>query len=223
MDSTYVFTENAISEFGVSAVIFDTEKIAMNGLAVGGWKPLGSTHTVTKAEKNIIYEIDGTPALDLFLNYFGNIKYNAPTSEGLVTIAGQYPLQLMNEDGSSYMRSLIIYDQENRALIAAGKIKAGTKFRFCPPPEFSVVYDTINSFKEFAKNAPDLDAIVMVSCKGRHTSFGPILEDEVRSIYEIWEAPMAGFLSYGEIGNTAQSGVCEFHNVTCSLVGLKEL
>ena len=222
-DATYTFTQDGSTDFGISAVIFDTEKIQMKGLAVSGWQPLGRTHTITRSEKNIIYEIDGKPALDLFLNYFGNMEYKASKNDGAFSIPGQYPLKLYRENGSSYLRSLLIYDTENHALMAAGKVPSGSRFKFCPPPDFSVIQETVEQFRQFSHQISDIDALVMISCKGRHTSFGPLLEDEVKDIYDIWNVPMAGFLANGEIGNTLANGICEFHNISCSIVTLKEL
>lgn len=223
-EATYTFTDEGINDFGISAIIFDTDHIQMEGLAVSGWKPLGRTHTVTKAEKNIIYEIDNQPALDLFLNYFDNIAYKLSNkTKNFFTIAGQYPIKIQREDGTSFLRSLLLYDTENRALIAAGKIDSDIQFKFCPPPDFSIIEQTIEQFQVFGKSVPDIEALVMISCKGRHTSFGPLLDNEIKSIYDIWETPMVGFLANGEIGSTKKNGVCEFHNVSCSVVSLKEI
>ena len=219
--ATYSFTHEQITDFGLSAVILDTDHVRMESFAVSGWRPLGKTHMITKSEKNIIYEIDNQPALDLFLNYFGNIDYQLSHGKSLFSIAGQYPLKIFGENGNDYLRSLLIYDTENRALIAAGKMREGARFKFCPPPDFSVVNQTIQEFETFGKDTSDLDALLMVSCKGRHTSFGPMLDEEVESIYRIWEVPTIGFLSNGEIGSSTPNGICEFHNVTCSVLGIK--
>lgn len=221
-EATYVFTDQGEDDFGIAALIINQDFIEMEGLAVSGWKPLGRTHYITKSQKNMIYEIDNQPALDLFLSYFGHIEYKSSNISGLRTIPGQFPLKLFRQDGSSTLRSLLIYDIENRALMAAGEILPGTKFKFCPPPGFEVVEQTIQEFKNFNSSGRNFDALVMISCKGRHNSFGPILNDEVSSIYDIWQVPMIGFLANGEIGQVREGGKCEFHNVSCSLFGLKE-
>ena len=220
---TYIYSNEGVCDCGLAALVLNTDKIRMKGLAVSGWKPLGQTHTVTKSANNIIYEIDHQPALDLFLNYFDNINYRLSKSEGIFAIAAQYPLQIQRDDGSSFLRSLLIYDTENRALIAAGKIDPDVRFRFCPTPDLSVVEQTIGTFRELSKSLTHIDALLMVSCKGRHTSFGPLLEDEIKSIHNIWNVPMTGFLSNGEIGNSQIEGRYEFHNVTCSLLSLSEV
>lgn len=56
--------------------------------------------------------------------------------------------------------------------------------------------------------------VLMISCLIRFHSFGPLFTQEVDSIYNLWEKPMAGFLSYGEIGNTGDQKIAEFHNAT---------
>lgn len=200
--ATHAFTNEGANDFGVSALILDTKKNHMEGLAVSGWQPLGKVHTVTRAEKNVLYEIDGKPALDLFLNYFGNIDYTYSDKGNVYSIAGQYPICLQKEDGGSALRSLLTYDTKNRGLVAAGKVSTHEKFRFCPPPNFSVIEETIQEFQRFGTSVPKSEAVIMISCKGRHTSFGPLLSDEIQAIYEIWQTPMVGFLSNGEIGKT---------------------
>ena len=221
--NTYTFTHEGTCRSGVAALILDTQKVQMNGLAVSGWEPLGKVHTVTHSKDNIIYEIDNQPALDLFINYFGDIQYQFDETVSARTIPGQYPLKIQRPDGSSFLRSLIIYDQENRALIAAGEVPSGVHFEFCPTPELSVVEKTIQTFEKYGLTQPQVDASIMISCKGRHTSFGPFLEDEIKAVYDIWKAPMVGILAYGEIGNTQPGSPCEFQNVTCSLVNLTEI
>lgn len=222
-EATFVFTDDGAEDFGIAALILNQDYVLMEGLTVSGWKPLGRTHHITKAKDNLIYEIDNQPALDLFLSYFGHIEYKPSESSGLRTIPGQFPLKLYQEDGSSYLRSLLIYDLEDRALMAAGEILPGTEFKFCPPPDFEVVEHTIHEFQNFYSPERDYEALVMVSCKGRHNSFGPMLNDEVSSLHKIWGVPMVGFLANGEIGKASDAERCEFHNVSCSLFGLKEV
>ncbi len=46
-------------------------------------------------------------------------------------------------------------------------------------------------------------------------------EDEAGKIRGIWEKPLIGFFTYGEIG-AAKDSLCDFHNETCSMVILEE-
>ncbi len=217
--STYTHESN--NDNGLSALILDTDKVRMMGKTFSGWNDLGKIHTITKSEANIIYEIDGKPALDLFNSYFPSIEYKQQDdSEKLFTIPGIYPLKILRDDDVVIIRSGMIYDFENKALILAGGVQQGDQFKFCPTPSFDVVDTTLNQFSELAKDTGEVDAVIINSCAGRHFAFGPMFEDEVEGLYNIWKKPTVGYMAYGEIGNIGQNSICEFHNVSCSLVTL---
>ncbi|MFK7907798.1 MAG: FIST signal transduction protein [Chitinophagales bacterium] len=221
--ATYTFTNEHLEEYGLAAIIIDTDQIEMQGMTFSGWNELGRSHTVTKADGNILYEIDGKPALDQFINYFGDLKFQ-DTGEGeeLISVPGQYPLKIERPDGTILMRSILIYNFKEKALILAGAVKEGDEFKFCPTPDFEVVDTTIKKYQEFSKKQPNVDALIMNSCVGRKFSFGPMFEDEIEGIYNIWKKPMVGYMAYGEIGNTGEKQICEFHNVSCALVTLTQ-
>ncbi|TMI87424.1 MAG: hypothetical protein E6H08_19505, partial [Bacteroidetes bacterium] len=77
MERTYVFTNDTLTDKGLLALIFDEEKIELNGVAVGGWKPIGIDRVITKSEGNIVYSIDNEPALDFIKRYAGLKDINA--------------------------------------------------------------------------------------------------------------------------------------------------
>ena len=68
---------------------------------------------------------------------------------------------------------------------------------------------------------PRTDAIVLFSCVGRNLQLGPMMEDEISSVRKLWNVPLVGFFSYGEIGPMLQ-GRCDFHNHTLVLVLIHE-
>ena len=222
-DVISVYTNEGVYDNGLAALIIDTDKIAVKGLTFSGWDELGKTHTITKAEGNILLEVDNIPALDLFNSYFKGIEYQQQKgSEKLFTIPGIYPLKIKRDNGVEFLRSTLIYDFEKKALILAGAVEQGDRFKFCPTPSFDIVETTIEEFKKMASKNKNAEAIIMNSCAGRHFAFGPMFNDEVKGIYNLWDVPMVGFMAYGEIGNTGEEQICEFHNVTCSLVSLSE-
>lgn len=217
---TIVFTNKTVCNNGILALVFDGDFISLQGLATSGWEPLGIEHTVTKAEGNKIFTINNEPALDFFLRFFG--KYDAITAENFTTTSAQYPFQVIKEGVDySVLRSPILGDEAERSLHLVGSIKEGDRFRFSISPGVEVVEKTVEEFGQFNSEKPNADALILFSCKGRHAALGPFLRDEVAGISDLWQKPMIGFLSYGEIGNLS-NGICEFHNETCSLVLIKE-
>lgn len=220
-EATYVFTNNKNTNNGLLALIIDNDKVSVEGRATSGWEPMGAVNTITKARGNVVYSINNEPALDVFVRFFGLFDNTPSEAIPFSSISGQYPLQILRENGYSILRSPLIGNEEERTLTLGGGVREGDKFRFSISPGFEVIDQTVNEFKELNSTVPDADAIILFSCVGRHAAFGPLLEDEIEGIYNHWQTPMIGFMSYGEIGNT-KSGVCEFHNETCSLVVLKE-
>jgi len=217
-----IFSTHKEEQSGLGAIIFDCDKVRMTGDSFSGWDALGKTHAITKSERNIIYEIDGVPALDLFKSYFGDLDYvKQEGSDTLFLIPGIYPLKV-DENSREYMRSVLLYDDENKSLVLAGEVQNGHTFRFCPTPDFNAVKSTVNHFKKVADQIGEVDCVIINSCAGRNVAFGPMFEREVKHIYEIWNAPTSGILTLGEIGNFSGSAVYGFHNVTCNVLTLTE-
>ena len=223
LEATYCFTKNTSSSNGLVAAIINLDKIQLGGLSYSGWGDLGAMHTVTKSKDNVIYEINGQPALEEFFKYFGTIEQTPNKEDEFSIIPGQFPLKIYRANDVSFIRSVLVINPEDKSLMLAGGVKEGDQFRFCAAPDFSVVDNTIQNFKKLQDKISQVDAVIMNSCGARLTVFGPILEDELSSIYDYWDKPMVGFFAYGEIGNTnLVNNNCEFHNVTCSLVTLTE-
>jgi hypothetical protein len=218
---TFSLTRHGPSDNGLAALVLDNDKIEVMGLATSGWEGIGIEHVVTKAENNIVYTINNEPALDVFIKYFGYFDNSFVKGKSLSTISAQYPLQIIREDGTTVLRSPLIGSEEERTLLLAGGVRQGDKFRFSISPGFQVIDQTVKEFYDFYQAANEADALILFSCKGRHAALGPLIEDEIRGIYNYWKKPMIGFFSYGEIGPT-KTGYCDFHNETCSLVLLKE-
>jgi hypothetical protein len=220
MERTYIFTNDKLFEKGLLALILDEEKISLNGMAIGGWKPMGMDRIITKSNGNVVYTIDNEPALD-FISRYGGIK-DIDTNNALnFLISSNFQLQLKRENKHSVMRTPMQANREDRSIVFAGSIPEGSKVRLCLLPGFEVVEEAINEFTQYKKEQPEADALIMFSCAGRQLSLGPYVTEEIDSIRNIWNAPMAGFFCYGEIGRVV-SNHHEFHNMTCSLAMLKE-
>jgi hypothetical protein len=220
MQRTYVFTNDKLSDFGLLALILDEEKIRLNGMAVGGWKPMGMDRVITKSSGNVVYTIDNEPALD-FISRYAGIKDLETLNALNFLISSNFQLQLKRENKHPVMRTPMQANAQDRSIVFAGSLPEGSKVRLCLLPGFEVVEEALNSFANYKNEAPDADALIMFSCAGRQLSLGPYVSEEIEGIKNIWEAPMAGFFCYGEIGRVV-SNHNEFHNMTCSLAMLKE-
>lgn len=217
-----VFTKDKSSDKGILALIIDEDKIEINGIATCGWKPIGTTKTVTKSKGNVVYTIDNKPALDMIIKYLG-VDYDFETDKEIVTqIGAYYPLQMERDNVAPVMRTAMLANREDRSLICAGNVPQGSKIKFSLPPDFDAIETVIEECHELKNDyQQQADALIMFSCISRHLSFGILMEEEIRQVQEVWDAPMVGFFSYGEFGKS-KTGKHEFHNNTCCVVALKE-
>ena len=177
-----------------------------------------------------MYTIDDKPALDTLMNYLGvEIKHEG--NKDIVTFLSSwyYPLQVERENVDPVIRTAMFANREERSLICSGKVPQGSKIRFSLPPDFDSIDTVVAECKGIKDNGQQqADALIMFSCVSRHLSFGAVMKEEIEQVQQIWDAPMAGFFSYGEYGKSLPAGQAgktsknEYHNNTCCLVVLKE-
>ena len=222
MQSTYVFSDGIITNNGVVALILDGDKVSLSGTSASGWESIGTEKVVTKSKGNVVYGIDNTPAIDVFLTYFDKSKERLIENDLVINELAQYPLQVIRDNNYRVLRAPLLADQERGALVFSGTVEEGARIKFSIPPGFDTIETTTKEVVELKNNVPEADALIMFSCKARHQALGPLVEEEIEGIKNAWNAPLIGFFSYGEIGSSGNH-TCDFHNETVSLVVLKEL
>ncbi len=220
---TWVFTKNKTTDYGMAILVLDEEQIELHGLAFSGWKPMGVSRTVTKSEGNLIYTIDDRPALEMYLHLLGQeITSSNDQIDFFDRIGVHYPFQIERENREPKMCNPIGYDKEKQALICESDVPQGSSLRFSTPPDFDIIETVIDKAKKLKteKNA-EADALLIFSCAGRFSALGPLAHEENEGLQKVWNAPMAGFYTYGEYGK-GLNGKHEFHSTTNSWVTLKE-
>ncbi|MBA2250537.1 MAG: hypothetical protein H0W12_10150, partial [Chitinophagaceae bacterium] len=137
-----VFTNDSSSSNGLLALIIDKDKVEVNGLAVSGWKPVGTEKEITKAEGIWVYSIDNEPAMSVIKKFLGKEISFSKQTEGLVPVNIDFPLQVQRESGTPMMRPVLLWNTADQSVMIGGGAKKGAKFRFSLPPDLDVI-DTV--------------------------------------------------------------------------------
>jgi hypothetical protein len=221
--SGILFTNASSSKGGLLALIIDRDRIAINGLAISGWKPVGTAKKVTKSEGSWIFTIDDEPAMNVIRRFLGDEMINPEKlGTGLLPSDLGYPLQFQRESGNAIMKPVLFWKAADQSIMIGGEVKEGEFFRFSLPPDFDSIDTVVESTRIIReKSMPDADALLIFSCVGRLGSFGPMITSEIEGLAATWNKPMLGFFSLGEFGKLDE-GQCEFHGTTVSWVALKE-
>lgn len=218
-----LFTNSSASEGGLLTLIIDKDKILIDGLAVSGWKPVGTTKKITKSEGSWIFTIDDEPAMHVIRRFLGDeILTSTHEANGLLPTDLGYPLQFERTSGNAIMKPALFFNTADQSVMIGGEVKEGELFRFSLPPDFDVIDKVVESTRTIKeKDMSDVDALLIFSCVGRLGTFGPMINTEIEGLAATWNKPMLGFFSLGEFGKLDE-GRCEWHGTTVSWVALKE-
>jgi hypothetical protein len=218
---SYIFNSVQETDFGISAIVLDADKVSMHGIAITGWKPMGISRTVTKSNGTLVFAIDDKPAIDMYLHYLGKKEIAGSGSFHLMNeVSMHYPFIVERAGGGTFLHTPMSIDEKENALVLDVAMPEGTKFWFSMPPDFEIVEEIVQEAERIRQGA-HADALLIFSCAGRLNVLGPLTQVENEGLHETWQAPMAGFFTYGEYGRDEQ-GNQEFHSGACSWVALKE-
>ncbi|MBS1935334.1 MAG: FIST C-terminal domain-containing protein [Bacteroidetes bacterium] len=218
----YVFTNGKDARKAVLCLALDETKVEIKGVATCGWKAVGTVRTVTKSIGNHVFTVDDVPVLDLTIKYGGLENITPDNKDTLIELAANFPLQLQREKGDPVMRPGLMVDWTDRSFYTSGTVPQGSKVRFSLPPDFDVMEKVIKAVENLkATQMPEADAVVVFSCAGRILALGPLMNEEIKGVKNVWGVPMAGMFSNAELGR-ATGGNLEMHNATTCVIALKE-
>ncbi|AVR45395.1 hypothetical protein C7S20_08990 [Christiangramia fulva] len=222
MNGTFVFANENETDSGITAIVLDGDKIQLNGMAINGYKRMGICRTVTKSKANLLYEIDGKPAVDMYLKYLGQNDHQDDL-DIFKDVSVEYPFIVERDQNETVLVSIREINEEENALVTDMKLPEGSNFWFAQPPGFDIVEEILEKaamIKETQK--AKADALLVFSCAGRPPILGPMVTEENEGLAKLWNAPMAGFFTYGEYGR-AYKGAQNVHSGACCWVALKEI
>jgi hypothetical protein len=218
----FVFTNEKDSNRAILCIALDEAKLYVKGIATCGWKAIGTEKTVTKSEGNHVYTVDNVPVLDITAKYGGIQNVSPDNQDLLLEIAANLPLQLQREKGDPVMRPGLMIDWSDHSFYTSGTVPQGSKVKFSVQPDLDVMEKVVKGLENLkATEMPEADALLVFSCAGRVLSFGPMMNMELEGLKNVWNIPMAGMFSNGELGR-ATGGNLEMHNLTTCCVAIKE-
>ncbi|MDE3740431.1 FIST signal transduction protein [Maribacter polysaccharolyticus] len=223
LKGSFVFTNSKETDDGLVALVLDGDKINLKGMAVTGWKPLGIKRTVTKSKGNLLYEIDGKPALELYLKYLGKEDKMTENNYNIFEeVSMEYPFIVERDANETVLKTPMRIDVKEKALVMDIPMSEGLNFWFTNPPEFDIVEEVIDKANQLKQDTGEqADALLVFSCAGRQPILGPLATEENEGLARVWNSPMAGFFTYGEFGRVL-NGKQNFHSGACCWVTLKE-
>ena len=210
-------------ERSVVAVGFYGQRLRVGHGSRGGWDVFGPTRIITRSEGNVLYELDGKPALALYKRYLGDRAAELPSSALL------FPLTIFQDGDESraLVRTVLAVDEKAQSMTFAGDVPVGASAQLMRANFDRLVTAAGESGAAAARllgtdrGGPAL--MIAVSCIGRRLILGERVEEELDATCQSLRAGdrQIGFYSYGEISPLG-TGSCELHNQTMTLTAVTE-
>lgn len=207
----------------VSAVGLYGDRVHIGHGSRAGWDLFGPTRVVTRARGNVLFELDGRPALGLYKEYLGD-RSSALPAAGLL-----YPISVRAtaESRREVVRTLLAVDEGTQSMTFAADIPENGMARLLRPDLDRVIQGAGDAglaaatVTAAAAGAPVL--AITVSCVGRRLVLGERTGEEIEAVADSLPAGAAqiGFYAYGGIAPHG-FGACNLHNQTMTLTTICE-
>ncbi|MBB1440709.1 FIST C-terminal domain-containing protein [Shewanella sp. SG41-4] len=197
------------------------EKLSVGFGSLGGWRSFGPKRVVTKSADNVLYELDGRPALELYKEFLGEFSAGLPASALLYPLA----LQLHGEQ-EHVVRTILSIDEQQKSMLFAGNMPEGATCQLMHSSYEDLLdgaqHAADDAMSSFTGTEPEL--AILISCVGRRLVLRQRVEEELEIIKQglPGESAISGFYSYGEISPIKSIGRCGLHNQTMTVTLLSE-
>ena len=216
---TFTLGAQGVRDDGVVAIGLYGERLRFHHGSFGGWEPFGPARKVTRCSGNVLHELDGEPALDVYRRYLGEYARELPAS-GLL-----FPFAMLGEDHGAIglIRTILGVDAADGSLILAGEIEPGGYLKLMHASTDKLVGGAESAAQLAADPATDRLA-VLVSCVGRKLVMGNRVDEEIEAVADVLgkQVTLTGFYSYGEISPFMPGAACKLHNQTMTITCLGE-
>ena len=220
-EETYVLWDDAPDKLVVAALGFYGDRLKVGYGSLGGWDSFGPERLITKSKGNVLFELDGKSALELYKQYLGEHAQGLPAT-GLL-----FPLSLrVAEDDTPVVRTILAVSEPEQSMTFAGDVPEGSYARLMKANFDRLVDGAIGAaqttYQAVGSATPDL--AILISCVGRKLILKQRVEEEVEGVREVLgeQAVLAGFYSYGEISPFTPGAKCELHNQTMTITTFSE-
>ena len=219
---TWVLDNSGVHNDHLVCVGLYGEALSFTHGSFGGWQPFGPARRVTRCANNVLFELDGEPALAVYKRYLGEHARDLPAS-GLL-----FPFAMLGSDHTDVgvIRTILAVDEVAGSLTLAGDIDPAGYLRLMHASTDALV-DGAEAAAQAAKislQGPGQSLALLVSCVGRKLVMGGRVDEEVEAVGAVFgqRSVLAGFYSNGEISPLTAHTECKLHNQTMTVTLITE-
>lgn len=190
----------SVQDGGMTALLLSADTLVATGLTQG-CSPIGEVHEITAADGNILFELDGKPALEVFKADIGDVL-----ARDLRRVSGYIfaALPVRGADWGDYMvRNLTAIDERHGAIAIGDDLRDSNRVMFCRRDRATAREDMermLTELKQRLQGPPR--AAFYHTCLARGANMFEGENVELGLIAEhLGNVPLIGFFGNGEISH----------------------
>lgn len=207
-ENTFVFTEKEFSSRGAVCAVINAKELHVFNTYSYNWEKIGVPLTITKVDKNRVYEINNQSPVEIYRHYLGD-----DAADSLPAIGIEFPL-VIERDGIEISRA-VLGKEDDGSLIFAGNLTEGDIVHF-GFGNVEMILNASSTFEdEVAKHS--VESIFVYSCMARRRFLQNDVKYEISPLAKM--APTSGFFTYGEFFKADKVALL---NQTMTILALSE-
>ena len=207
----FIFADDyGYSRDSSACVLYIGKELHMYSDRMFGWKAIGYPLTVTRSEGDVVYELDGKPAYDVYNHYLHIHK-----DRNFFYDALQFPWEVQVDESTTYIRHAKSVNADGSIRMSTN-IPQGAKIRISYGEPRRIMNHTRETEIKALEFAPQ--AIYMVNCMGRKLFWNDNYDIEISEISKYVET--TGFSALGEI--LRYKGKTVLNNLSIVLIAMRE-
>jgi small ligand-binding sensory domain FIST len=211
------FNDEILRDGAVGAILTGG---GMTTVVSQGCRPVGKTYAVTRAERNVLFEIGGAPAMTRIEELYSE----ATERDQLLIRRGLHVGSAITETkpelgrGDFLVRNVLGVDRDTGAIAISDLVEVGRTVQFQVRDAESAREDLrVVLERERAARPTDVEGALLFSCNGRGSALFGQPDHDVSAVRRAFgDVPVAGFFAAGEIGPVA--GKNFLHGFTASIL-----
>ncbi len=197
LDETYVYRDGEVLTDAIIVAAIDAPYRRSVGIR-HGLEKTEHTYTVTDAEENVVNELDGRSAVEVYTDIYGKKGRNP---QFLMT----KPIGIEVGEEEPRLRDPLIVNDDG-SIVFAGEVQEGSLVTIMDAPKDAVIDGARAAARDAYKNAnepDDVKAVLLNDCVCRWHCLenSEQRREEVKAVQEIVgkDTPVIGWYTYGEI------------------------
>ena len=209
--TTYVFSNaGGLSNQGIVFLLLGGDDLHAYSTYICGWKPLKRRFNITKANRQMLLELDGEPAFNIYRRFL-----NVEKGDDFVNSTTEFPLMMIS-DGVEILRNPLVVNDDD-TIVMVSDVQQGTDIRLAYGDPQTILSSILHDGQHIADFQPDV--IQTFSCAARRVFWGDKnVSDETKLFQSV--APTSGFFSCSEFLRIG--GTLRCFNMTLVFAAMRE-